>query len=54
VSKTGGTNEFAIVLGNRFIVTAKGDGVGIDALRGAVADLNLQKLESMKDVGVAK
>jgi hypothetical protein len=54
VSKTGGTNEFAIVLGDRFIVTAKGDGVDINALRGAVAGLNLQKLESMKDVGVAK
>ncbi len=54
VSKTGGSNEFAIVLGDRFIVTARGDGVDIDALRAGVSGLNLQKLEAMKDVGVTK
>jgi hypothetical protein len=54
VSKTGGTNEFAIVLGDRFVVNAKGDGVDINTLRTAVSGLNLAKLESMKDVGVAK
>jgi hypothetical protein len=52
VSKTGGTNEFAIVLGDRFIVTAKGDGVDINTLRSAVSGLDLQRLESMKGVGV--
>ena len=54
ISKTGGTNEFAIVLGDRFIVTAKGNGIDINALRSAVSSLELQKLESMKGVGVAK
>jgi len=55
ISKTGGTNEFAIVLGDRFVVTAKGHGgVDINALQAAVSGLNLAKLESMKDVGVAK
>jgi hypothetical protein len=54
MSKTGGTNEFAIVLGDRFIVTAKGDGVDINTLRGAVSSLDLGKLEAMKGVGVAK
>jgi len=54
VSKRGGTNEFAIVLGDRFIVTAKGDGVDINALRAGVSNLDLQKLESMKNVGVTK
>ena len=54
ISKTGGENEFAIVLGERFIVTAKGRGVGIEELRGAVSNLDLAKLESMKDIGVAK
>jgi Yip1-like protein len=55
VSKTGGSNEFAIVLGDRFVVTAKGHGgVDINALQSAVSALNLAKLESMKDVGVAK
>ena len=52
VSKTGGQNEFAIVLGERFIVTAKGTGVDIDTLRGAVTGLDLARLEAMKDVGV--
>jgi hypothetical protein len=54
VSKTGGTNEFAIVLGDRFVVNAKGDGVDINALQAAVSSLDLAKLESMKGVGVQK
>jgi hypothetical protein len=54
LSKTGGTNEFAIVLGDRFMVTAKGDGVDLNALQAAVSGLNLARLESMKDVGVQK
>lgn len=53
-SKTGGENEFAIVLGERFIVTAKGDGVDINTLRSAVSGLDLSKLESMKAAGVSK
>ena len=53
VSKTGGTNEFTMVLGDRFIVKAEGD-ADINTLRGAVSGLDLQKLESMKDIGVAK
>jgi len=53
VSKTGGSNEFAIVLGERFIVKAQGE-VDIDTLRGAVTNLDLPKLEAMKAVGVAK
>ena len=54
ISKTGGANEFAIVLGDRFVVNAKGNGVDINTLKAAVSGLNLAKLESMKDVGVAK
>jgi hypothetical protein len=53
VSKTGGTNEFTIVIGDRFIVKAEGD-ADINSLRTAVSSLDLQKLESMKEVGVAK
>jgi hypothetical protein len=53
-SKTGGQNEFAIVLGDRFIVTAKGHGIDVNTLRGAVSSLDLSKLESMKAVGVSK
>ena len=50
----GGTNEFAIVLADRFVVTAKGRGVTLDALKQAVSGLDLEKLEQMKDVGVTK
>ena len=53
-SKRGGSNEFGIVLGNRFIVSAKGNGVGVDELKAAVAGLDLAKLESMADAGVHK
>jgi hypothetical protein len=54
VSKVGGSNEFGIVLGDRFIVDATGDGIDINTLKSAVNSLDLAKLESMKDVGVAK
>jgi hypothetical protein len=47
-SKTGGTNEFAVVLGDRFVVTAKGRGVDLNGLKTAVSGLNLAKLEGMK------
>ena len=53
-SKTGGTNEYAVVLGDRFMVSAKGNGVDLNALKAAVSSLDLAKLESMKDVGVTK
>ena len=53
-TKNGGTNEFGVVLGDRFMVSAKGNGVNLDQLRSAVSGLDLGKLESMKDVGVQK
>jgi len=53
-SKTGGTNEFGIVLGDRFVVSAKGDGIGVNELKAAIFGLDLAKLESMKDLGVQK
>jgi hypothetical protein len=54
LSKNGGTNEFSVVLGDRFVVSASGRGVGLDDLKAAVGKLELAKLESMKDVGVQK
>ncbi len=54
MSKTGGTNEFAVVVGDRFVVTASGNGVDLNALKGAVSGLNLGKLEALKDAGVQK
>jgi hypothetical protein len=49
-----GGNEFTLVLGGRFIVSAKGRGVDLAALKTAVSSLDLGKLEAMKDVGVQK
>jgi hypothetical protein len=55
VSKAGGgTAEYAIVLGDRFVVAATGHGVGLDDLKGSVSRISLARLESMKDVGVQK
>jgi hypothetical protein len=54
ISKTGGTHEYDVIIADRFIVTAKADGIEFGALRNAVAALDLQKLEAMKNVGVAK
>jgi len=51
ISKTGGQNEFSVIVGNRFMVEAEGRGVSIDELKGAVAALDLRKLESMKESG---
>jgi hypothetical protein len=48
-SKTGGTNEFGVVVGDRFMVDTKGNGVSLDQLKSAVSSLDLGKLESMKD-----
>ncbi|HKY21800.1 MAG TPA: Yip1 family protein [Vicinamibacterales bacterium] len=54
MSKTGGTHEYNLIIGDRFIVTAKGNGIEFAALRTAVSNLDLQKLEAMKNVGVVK
>jgi len=53
-SKRGGANEFGVVLGERFVVSATGTGVDLNDLKAAVQTLDLAKLESMKDVGVQK
>jgi hypothetical protein len=51
-TRRGGTNEFTLVLGDRFVVSASGVGVDLEQLKGAVTDLDLSRLESMKDAGV--
>jgi Yip1-like protein len=53
-SKDGGASEFSVVLGDRFVVTAKGHDVDFDALKAAVGSLDLAKLEAMKDVGARR
>jgi hypothetical protein len=54
ISKTGDENEFGVVLGDRFVVSATGRGVSISELKSAVSTIDLAKLESMKGVGVTK
>jgi len=53
-SKTGGTNEYAIVLADRFVVSAKGRGVDLQTLKDAVGSLDLAKLEGMKGAGTSR
>jgi len=48
VSKRGGRNKFAVVLADRFVVSARGDGVDINTLKSGVGSLDLGKLEGMK------
>jgi hypothetical protein len=50
----GGSNEFTVVLGERFIVSAHGNGVELADLKAGVSGLDLGKLEAMKSVGVSK
>lgn len=52
--RPGGSNEFTVVLGDRFIVAARGSGVELPELKAAVAGLELGKLEALKSVGVQK
>jgi hypothetical protein len=47
-----GDNEFGIVLGDRFMVSARGRGVELGELKTAVSSLELGKIEALKDVGV--
>jgi hypothetical protein len=54
ISKTGGTNEYAIVLGDRFVVSARGDGIGQPELRTAVSGLNLAGLEALRAEGIQR
>lgn len=49
-----GDNEFGIVLGDRFMVSAKSDNMDADQLKAAVNGLDLRAIEAMKDAGVQK
>lgn len=51
----GGSGEYTIVLGDRFVVAVHGSGVAnIEALKAVVAGLNLGGLEALKNQGVKK
>ncbi len=47
-SKTGGTNEYGIVIAERFMVSAKSSALDVNALKAAVASLDLAGLEAIK------
>lgn len=49
VSKTGGANEYGVVIANRFIVAATGRGVDLDGLKAAVGGLDLSGLERLQE-----
>ena len=53
-TRKNGADEFDIILGDRFIVSAHSSDVKLNELKSMVAALDLNKLESMKDVGVKK
>jgi Yip1-like protein len=48
VSKRGGTNSYSVILADRFVVEARGEGVDGKEIKSAVNGLDLAKLESMK------
>lgn len=51
VSKTGGTNEYGLLVADRFVVSATGR-VDIATLRSAINGLNLAAIEAMRNEGV--
>jgi hypothetical protein len=53
-SKNGGSDEYELILGDRFIVGARSSDVKLNQLKAIVGALDLNKLEAMKDVGVKK
>ncbi len=47
-SKRGGSNAYSVILADRFVVSAEGQGVDLNALKSAVGTLDLGKIESLK------
>jgi hypothetical protein len=48
VSKRGGTNHYSVILADRFVVSADGQGVDINTLKSGVGSLDLAKIEALK------
>ncbi len=50
-----GNGEYTVILGDRFVVVAKGNGVAdIGALKAAVSSVNLEALEALRTQGVKR
>jgi hypothetical protein len=52
--KSSKSGEYTVIVANRFIVEVDGHGIDMPTMKKALEQINLAKLESMKDVGVAK
>ena len=50
-SKSG---EYTVIVGNRFVVEIHGDGLDMPTTRQAIDQIDLARLDAMKDVGVRK
>jgi hypothetical protein len=48
VDKRGGNSKYTVIVGERFVVSAEGNGVDIGALRSGVHAVNLAALETLK------
>jgi hypothetical protein len=48
VDKQGGTNKYTVVVADRFVVSAEGNGVDIGTLKSGVNSVNLGGLEGLK------
>jgi hypothetical protein len=48
VDKRGGHNKYTVVVADRYVVAADGNGVDIGALKSAVNSVDLAKLEALK------
>jgi hypothetical protein len=46
--------EFAVIVADRFVVKAEGENLAMDELKAALAEIDLDALAAMKDVGVKK
>jgi hypothetical protein len=52
--KNSKSGEYTVIVGNRFMVEINGNGVDMPTMKKAIDQINLAKLEAMKDVGVKK
>jgi hypothetical protein len=52
--KNSKSGEYTVIVGNRFMVEINGHGVEMPTMKKAIDQINLAKLESMKDVSVKK
>jgi Yip1-like protein len=53
-TRKNGSDEFEIILGDRFVVSAESSDVKLNQLKAIVSALDLNKIESMKEVGIKK